>query len=132
MRMITVEDVIKLALPQGTTLAAGEAGLSREVTWATRIRSTPPAFGHLTGGELVLLSVSVLEELDERLRLDEALRRLWELGVAGAAVLGTIDKAAQAAADEAGLPLLALPKGADVAGLERDASRMISERRREV
>ena len=130
--MITVEDVIKLALPPGTRVAAGSSGLGREVTWAARIRSTPPAFGHLAGGELVLLPVAILSELDERLQLDEAIRRLAELGVAGAAVLGTIGKPARQAAEAAGLPLLVLPKGADVGALERDAARLISERRREV
>ena len=130
--MITVEDVITLALPPGTTVAAGAAGLGREVTWAARIRSSPPAFGHLAGGELVLLPVAILAELDERLHLDEAIRRLAELGVAAAAVLGTIGKPAREAAEAAGLPLLALPKGADVGALERDAARLISERRREV
>jgi purine catabolism regulator len=130
--MITVEDVIKLALPPGTSVVAGEAGLGREVTWASRIRSTPPAFGHLVGGELVLLPVSVLEQLDERLKLDEAVGRLAELGVAATAVTGTIGKPAREAADAAGLPLLALPKGADIGALERDAARIISERRRAV
>jgi PucR family transcriptional regulator, purine catabolism regulatory protein len=130
--MITVEDVITLALPPGTTVAAGAAGLGREVTWAARIRSSPPAFGHLAGGELVLLPVAILSELDERLQLDEAVRRLAELGVAGAAVLGTIGKPARDAAEAAGLPLLALPKGADVGALKRDAARLISERRRAV
>ena len=130
--MITVEDVIKLALPPGTTVVAGRAGLGREVTWAARIRSSPPAFGHLAGGELVILPVAILAELDERLQLDEAIRRLAELGVAGAAVLGTIGKPARDAAEAAGLPLLALPKGADIGALERDAARLITERRREV
>src|SRR5215207_10047083 len=130
--MITVEDVITLALPPGTSVAAGAAGLGREVTWAARIRSSPPAFGHLAGGELVLLPVSILAELDERLQLDEAIRRLAELGVAGAAVLGAIGKPAREAADAASLPLLALPKGADMGALERDAARLISERRREL
>lgn len=130
--MITVEDVIKLALPTGTKLVAGQAGLGREVTWAARIRSSPPAFGHLAGGELVLLPVSVLSELDERLQLDDAIRRLVELGVAGAAVLGKIDEQARQAADIAELPLLSLPDGADLGALERDAARLISDRRREV
>ncbi|MGH2615067.1 MAG: helix-turn-helix domain-containing protein [Thermomicrobiales bacterium] len=130
--MITVEDVIKLALPPGTTVTAGETGLGREVTWAARIRSIPPAFGHLAGGELVLLQVSILAELDERLQLDEAITRLAELGVAGVAVLGTIGKHARDAADEAGLPLLVLPKGAELGTLERDAARLISERRRDL
>ncbi len=130
--MISVEDVINLALPAGTKVVAGSTGLGREVTWVSRIRSTPPAFGHLAGGELVVLPAAVLAEIDERLQLDEALRRLAELGVSGAAVLGKIDKAARDAADEAELPLLALPTGTDAGALERDASRLISERRREV
>jgi purine catabolism regulator len=130
--MITVEEVITMALPAGTTVAAGEAGLGREVTWAARIRSAPPAFGHLTGGELVLLPVAVLAELDERLQLDEAVQLLARLGVAAAAVLGTIGKPARDAADAAGLPLLSLPKGADVGALERDTARLITERQREV
>ena len=130
--MITVEEVIALALPSGTSVAAGASGLGREVTWATRIRSSPPAFGHVGGGELVLLPVSVLPDLDERLQLDGAVRRLSGLGVAAVAILGAIDKAACAAADEAGLPLLSLPKGAELGALERNAARLITERRREV
>ncbi|HZH08017.1 MAG TPA: PucR family transcriptional regulator ligand-binding domain-containing protein, partial [Lautropia sp.] len=130
--VLTVDDVIKLALPKGTTVVAGRAGLDREVTWAARIRSSPPAFGHLAGGELVLLPVAVLAELDERLKLEEVIARLAALGVAGVAVLGTIGKAARDAADAAGLPLLALPAKSDVSALERDAARLISDRRREV
>ena len=60
-------------------MAAGAAGLGREVTWATRIRASPPAFGHLAGGELVLVPVSVLAELDERLQL-ERLSPIGRLG----------------------------------------------------
>jgi purine catabolism regulator len=130
--VITVEDVIKIALPAGTTLVAGEAGLGREVTWAARIRSAPPAFGHLAGGELVLLPVTVLSELDEQLQLDEAIGHLTERGVAAVAILGPVDKAARDAANAAGLPLLSLPAGADVGALERNAARLISDRRREV
>ena len=130
--MITVEDVIRLALPPGTTCVAGESGLGREVTWAARIRATPPAFGHLNGGELVLLPVSILPELGEQLQLDDIIQRLSQLGVAGVALLGSTTKAAREAADVAGLPLLALPKGSDIGILERDAARLISDLRREV
>ena len=63
----------------------------------------------------MLLPVAILAELDERLQLDEAIRRLAELGVAGAAVLGTIGK--PAGSRSRCLPLLALPKGADVGAL---------------
>ena len=130
--MITIEDVIKLALPAGTACVAGASGLGREVTWAARIRATPPAFGHLNGGELVLLPISILAELDEQLQLDEVIRRLAQLGVAGLAVLGATTKAAREASDTAHLPLLTLPKGSDIGILERDAARLISDLRRDV
>ena len=130
--MITVADVIKLALPKGTTVAAGVVGLGREVTWATRLRPTPPAFGHLSGGELVLLPAQVLEQLDERLTLEDAVRQLAGFGVAAVALVGTAAKAAQAAADQAGLPLLLLPEDADLGPLEREAARQITTQRREL
>ncbi len=130
--MITVADVIALALPRGTRVLAGAAGLGREVTWASRLRPSPPAFGHLAGGELVLLPDGVLAQLDERLSLEEAVRQLAGFNVAAVALVGAATKAARAAADETGVPLLQLPKQADLGPLERSAARLITERRREV
>lgn len=130
--MITVSDVIALALPEGVRVIAGELGLNREVTWSTRIRSNPPAFAHLTGGELVLLPATVLEQLDERLTLDAAVRQLAGFGVAAVALLGEATAAACEAANQTGVPLLMLPEQTDLGLLEREAARIITERRREV
>ncbi|MBA3415036.1 MAG: helix-turn-helix domain-containing protein [Chloroflexia bacterium] len=130
--MITVADVIALALPPGTTVGAGATGLGREVTWASRIRPTPPAFGHLGGGELVLLAASVLEQLDERLTLEAAIHQLAAFGVAAVALVGEATGSALAAAEETGLPLLLLPAEAEIGPLERVAARLITERRRDV
>lgn len=130
--MITVADVIALALPSGTRIGAGAAGLGREVTWATRIRPTPPAFDHLGGGELVLLAESVLDQLDERLTLDAAIHQLSGFGVAAIALVGEATVSAMAAAEDTGVPLLILPPDAEIGPLERVASRLITERRREV
>ncbi len=130
--MITVRDLIGVALPAGTTVVAGSAGLDREVTWATRIRPTPPAFGHLSRGELVLLSENLLPLLDERLTLAGAIRQLASFGVAGIAQVGAIDAAAAVAADETSTPLLQLPSETDLSVLEREAARYVTERRRVV
>lgn len=130
--MLTVADVITLALPPGSSVAAGGVGLSREVTWATRIRASPPAFAHLTGGELVLLPVVVLGQLDERLTLEAAIHQLASFGVAAVALIGVATEAACIAADETGLPLLLLPPDAEPGPLERQAARIITDRRREV
>ena len=130
--MITVSDVIALALPPGTRVLAGAGGLSREVTWATRLRATPPAFGHLSGGELVLLPVSVLAQVDERLTLEDAIRQVAALGIAAVAIQGEATPATLAAAEAAGVPLLLLPAESELGPLEREAARLITERRREV
>lgn len=130
--MITVGDVLRIALPAGTHVVAGEAGMAREVTWATRPRPSAPAFAHLSGGELVLLSAPALANLDERMTLDAAIRQLAGFGVAAIAYVGRVGAAARAAANETGVAFLQLPGSSDLASLEREASHVILERRREV
>jgi PucR family transcriptional regulator, purine catabolism regulatory protein len=128
--MISVNDILRHSLPPGTTVIAGHRGLDREVTWATRLRPAPPAFGHLSGGEIVLLPPDVLGLLDERLTLADAIRQLAGFGVAAIAVTGTPEIDAREAADEAAVPLLVLPENVDFSALERETSREIAERRR--
>lgn len=130
--MISVNDVLRQSLPEGTIVVAGHSGLQREVTWASRLRAAPPAFAHLAGGELVLLPPHVLELLDDQLSLEEAIRQLVTFGIAALALTGDPTRLARSAADSAGLPLLVLPDTVDFGLLERTTSRFISERRREL
>lgn len=129
--MITVRDIIDESLPEETLVVAGEQGLSGEVTWATRPRPSPPAFGHLSGGELVLLTPKVLTGLDERLTLDAAIRQLSGFGVSAVGFAGRPTAAARAAANLAGIPLIQLPPEADLALLEREAAHVVAVKRRE-
>lgn len=129
--MISVRDIIDQALPDETTVVAGEQGLVGEVTWATRPRPSPPAFGHLSGGELVLLTPKALSSLDERLTLDAAIRQLAGFGVSAVGFAGRPTAAARAAANLASIPLIQLPPDADLAHLEREASHLVATRRRE-
>ncbi len=130
--MISVSDILRKALPEHTIVVAGEVGLGREVTWATRLRPAPPAFEHLSGGEIVLLPPNVLEMLDERLTLDQAIRQLSGFGVAAVALSDAVEESAKRTSNETGVPLLILPQGIDFSALERNASRYITERRREI
>ncbi len=130
--MISVSDILRKALPEHTKVVAGESGLGREVTWATRLRPAPPAFAHLSGGEIVLLPPNVLEMLDERLTLDQAILQLAGFGVAAVALSGEVEESARQTSNETGLPLLILPDGVDFSALERNTSRYITERRREI
>ncbi|MEZ4505088.1 MAG: helix-turn-helix domain-containing protein [Thermomicrobiales bacterium] len=129
--MITVRDIIEEALPEEALVVAGEQGLSGEVTWATRPRPSPPAFGHLSGGELVLLTPGVLTSLDERLTLDAAIRQLAGFGVSAVGFAGRPTAAARAAANLTGVPLIQLSPDADLALLEREAAHLVAVKRRE-
>lgn len=130
--VITVRDILGFALPDGTTVAAGHNGLGREVTWATRLRAAPPAFGHISGGEIVILAADILEMIDENLTLAGAIRQLAQFGVSVIATTEAADAPALSAADASSLPLLILPPGTDLGLLERTAARTIAERRREI
>lgn len=130
--IITVRDIMQHALPAGTKVVAGTDGLDREVTWASRLRSAPPAFGHIAGGEIVLLPPGVIDMIDERLTLADAIRQLTAFGVSAIAIDGEADLDARSAADAGHMPLLLLPHHVDFSMLERNASRTIAERRREV
>jgi purine catabolism regulator len=129
--MITVRDIIEQALPADTSVVAGEQGLVGEVTWATRPRPSPPAFGHLSGGELVLLTPKALSSLDERLTLDAAIRQLAGFGVSAVGFAGRPTAAARTAANLTAIPLIQLPADADLALLEREAAHLVAVRRRE-
>src|SRR6266542_5980972 len=127
MAPITVHDVLRLALPPGTTVAAGANGLLRQVTWVVTPRATLPAFANLRGGELALVSVAAVRELDDRLTLASLVERLAPVPISAICALGEVSEAARAAADTARMPLLSLPDGADVREVEREVQRLISD-----
>ena len=67
--MPTVEQVWRQALPPGTGLVAGEAGLHGEVTWVVTLKPAPPGFESLKGGELALVGTGVAAGLGVPLAL---------------------------------------------------------------
>lgn len=127
--VITVRDVLRLALPAGTEVVAGGAGLGRQVNWVATLRATLPAFAELRGGELALLSVEAALALDSRLNLATLVRRLGSapVPVAGVVALGDIRPEDIAAAEEVRLPLLKLPASADLRDVEREITRLVTD-----
>ncbi len=127
MRSVTVRDVLRLALPVGTTVVAGSVGLSHQVTWVATLRATLPAFADLRGGELALLSVEAARALDPRLNLSNLVRRLAAAPVAAVAAIGPVEAEDASAAEEARLPLLRLPDTCDLREVEREIARLVSD-----
>lgn len=108
---LSVEDVWRGALPEGTDLVAGRAGLQREVVWCSPLKARAPAFEPLRGGELVLVDTSLLALVDPRLTQLRLLESLAARGVAGLGLLGSVAPEARDRAEALGLPLLVLPGG---------------------
>ncbi|HEU5085934.1 MAG TPA: helix-turn-helix domain-containing protein [Roseiflexaceae bacterium] len=124
---ITVRDTLRLALPSGTQVLGGEAGLAHQVTWTATPRATPPAFANLRGGELVLASVAALRALDEQLTPATLIERLATVPVAAVAFTGLSEGDAVAVANTTHIPLLMLPADADIREIEREVQRLIND-----
>jgi PucR family transcriptional regulator, purine catabolism regulatory protein len=129
---VTVEDIIKLALPAGARVIAGETGLGREVTWAVAQRSRLPAFPSLTGGEIALISMGPFRQIHADLPFPQLVRQLAERGIAALAVVGDIPAGSEELANDLSIPLLALPEGTSLRELESLISRTVTERRTEM
>lgn len=130
--MLTLEDLLSRALPEHTVVLSGSDNLSVEVTWAAALRSRPPAFEGLKGGELALVSVRTLRQLDDRLPLSRLIEQIAGLGVSAVAVTGDVNNDAIAVADRLGLPLVHLPEDTSPRELEGRVTRAIVERRAEL
>lgn len=129
--MITITELVEQCFPPGSTVTGNPEALEREVTWATRPRPSPPAFGHLSGGELVLLRMDELADVDERLTLPDAIRQLAGFHVSAVAVAGPVGEEEKRIAAERNVALVRLTVDADLGVLERRASHLIAERRRD-
>ncbi|MBX3000238.1 MAG: helix-turn-helix domain-containing protein [Caldilineaceae bacterium] len=124
----TLEDVYRLALPQGTEILFGADLLTRPVSWACSLRPSPPAFPKLTGNELALVDMEDLRQLDPRMRLDRVIQSLQQARVAALAVLGEVPKSAISAAEANQMPLFALSITDPLVQVERSVIRLIVDR----
>ena len=131
---VTVGEVQRVVLP-GSRVAGGRAGLGRRVTWATSLRSRPPAFELRGGGELVLASPAALDglrQVDAGLTIERILEGLSQAGAAALALPGPISARARAAADTLGMPLIELADAASVLDAERGVISLVLDRHNEL
>lgn len=128
--MVSVSTLLASVLPSTTRLLGGAGGLQRQVTWAAVMRTRPPAFEALRGGECALLSLATLralQEVDASLTLARVVQSLDDAAVAVVVVAGLEEpgfaaeaQQAIALANERGLPLLSLPRQTLLVDIERD------------
>jgi purine catabolism regulator len=127
--LITVRDVWRGALPEGSELVGGGAGLERRVEWATTLRTRPPAFEAIKGGEMALVPVASIRLLDERLDLADVMTGLAEKGGVAVAVVGDASPGSLGVAERRHMPLLRLPDGVHVTEIQQSVVRFIVEQR---
>ncbi len=130
--MVTVREVLNLALSPDTRVAGGSTGLGKEIAWARVVRTQAPAFEELEEGDLALLSLEIIGLVDELLSPATVVRELAQIGVAALGVSGDVPPAAAAAADETGLALLELPRGLSLREVEKTVIRLVLNRRAEM
>ena len=76
MPLVTVSEVLRLALPPATEVLAGSGGLGNAVTWARLLRSRPTTLARIERGELWLLSSAALQLVgDLVIEVDEVVGR---------------------------------------------------------
>lgn len=127
--VITVRDVWRGALPEGTELLGGGAGLDRRVEWATTLRTRAPAFESIKGGEMAMVPVAAIRLLDERLDLADVMNGLAEKGGVAVAIVGDASAGSLGVAERRLMPLLRLPDGAHVSEMQQAVVRFIVEQR---
>ena len=127
---VTVDEALRVVLPGGR-VAGGAAGLSRRITWATSLRSRPPAFEPRGGGELVLATKEALESLyqaDHSLAVARILEGLAQAGAAALACAAPPPADAAVRADELGVPLIEIPADRPLVEIEREIISLVVDR----
>lgn len=129
---VSVRTAWEVLLPAGTQLIAGEAGLERPVTWPVVLRTHPPAFDPLRGGEIAIVPLDRLHLLDSSLTLARVVTQLARMRIGAVCAIGPVGDDAGAAAISVGVPLFRLPDGANAAEVHQAFMRSLAEHRVEL
>src|SRR3954453_3351795 len=98
---VSVSEVLRLALPSGSEVVAGQAGLGRGIFWARLLGARQGLLSGSEAGEMVLLPASAVGRGFSRVVRDPG-----EAGVEAVLVSATPPADAIEAADELGMPIL--------------------------
>ena len=124
---VSVRTAWEVLLPAGTVLLAGEAGLDRSVTWPVVLRTHPPAFDPLRGGELAIVPLDRLHLLDSSLTLARVITQLSRMRVGAVCAIGPVHEDAVAASGNIGIPLFRLPDGSNASDVHQAFMRSLAE-----
>lgn len=118
---VTLQELVSLALPSGTRVVAGRGGLNRAVTWVVITPAMAPS-PRFASSDLVILLPPYTADLEPQLAA------LVQISVAGVALIGEPARTLMDWAEQAGLPLIALPTATDLRLVERAAMALLLDR----
>ena len=121
---VTVSEILRLALPTGSSVVAGAEHLGRSIFWARLLGPRQPASGLSGDGEMVLLSASAVQGRS----LERLVRDLVEAGVAAFLVSGDRPLDAVDDLERLGTPVLRLAPNASLIDAERSIISLIVDR----
>src|SRR5579859_3363907 len=132
MPLVTVSEVVRLALPPTTQVVAGASGLGNEASWARLLRTRPTSLGRIEHGEIWLLSTAALQLLGDARSIA---RMIGDMAAAGVVAFVTPEAPAAeavAAADAAHTPVLRVVGDTPLADIEKAIVAVLVDRDRAV
>lgn len=121
---VTVAEILRLALPAGSTVLAGQQQLGRSIFWARLLGLRNPVFGPSEAGELVLLPAATARSRT----FGRLVRDLADAGVKAFVVAGDPSAEGLSVAEELGTPVLRLASNASLVETERSIISLIVDR----
>src|SRR5919201_5214977 len=109
MPLVTVSEMVRFAVPTGSTVLAGAAGLGRPVTWARLLRARPATLGVVEPGEVWLLSAGALHQAGDPRAVARLIRDVAGAGVVAFVVGESLRPEALAVAERVGAPVVLRP-----------------------
>lgn len=132
MPLVTVSEVLRLALPPTTEVVAGASGLGNAATWARLLRTRPTSLGRIENGEMWLLSTAALQLLGDRRSVARMVGEMAQAGVVAFVTPESLGPEVEAAADAARTPVLRVAGDAPLAEIEKSIVAVLVDRDRAI
>src|SRR5438105_9500873 len=130
MPLVTVSEVLRLALPRTTQVVAGAAGLGNPVTWARLLRARPTSLGRIEHGEIWLLSAAALQLVGDPRSVARMVRDMAQAGVVAFVTPETLDPEVASEADNSQTPVLRVARDTSLAEVEKAIVAVLVDRDR--
>ena len=128
--LLTIEELLKLALPPGTQVLAGKSGLSNPLRWVANLRITYPLLAELRPQYLAIGRLKQTLEQNPSLTAEALIREMAQGKASGLILDRPLGKVETRIASELGLPVILVEADTDLYALKRDILRALIDRER--